>query len=74
MPDEADKNKKQVLFVEMKTRQTGHTISGAKEAVKNYGEIVFYKYDDDIFKGCVPASNRKQLLHQSTVTNLKYAV
>ena len=59
LPDEAAKNKKQVLFVEMKTRQTGHTISAAKEAMKNYGGLVFWKYDDDIFQGCVSASNRK---------------
>ena len=72
--DEADENKKQVLFVEMKTRQTGHTISAAKEAVKNYGELVFCKYDDDIFQGCMPALNRKQLLHQSMVTNLMYGL
>jgi hypothetical protein len=74
LPHESEENEKQVLFVEMKTRQTGQTISAAREAVKNYGELVFCKYDDDIFKGCVPASNRKQLLHQSMVTNLKYGL
>ncbi len=74
LPHESDENEKQVLFVEMKTRQTGKTISGANEAVQNYGQLVFCKYDDDIFKGCVPASNRKQLLHQAMVTNLKYGL
>ena len=40
LPHESDENEKQVLFVEMKTRQTGKTISGANEAVQNYGQLV----------------------------------
>ena len=64
LPEEADKEEEQILLVEMKTRQTVKAISAAKEAVKNHGDLLFCKYGDDVFNDCVPASNRKQLLHQ----------
>jgi hypothetical protein len=64
----------QVVFVEMKTRQSTRTIAKAREATNAHGDLVYCKYDDDIFCECVPNINRKQLLHQAAVTGLKYGL
>lgn len=41
---------------------------------ENYTKDVYFKYEDDVFKDCVPSENRKQILHQSMVTDLQYVL
>ena len=60
--------------VEIKTRVSANTIDDAVTARENYGEIVHCTYGDDIFNGCVPSNNAKQILHQALVTNFEYGV
>ena len=60
--------------VEMKTRSSPNTIEKAQKAASDHGKLVYCTYDDDKFKSCVPAENRKQLLHQALVTGLNYCV
>lgn len=42
--------------------------------MERHGQLVFCNYGDEKFHYCVPVDNRKQLLHQATVTDLKYGV
>ena len=42
--------------------------------MERHGQLVFCNCGDEKFHDCVPVDNRKQLLHQATVTDLKYGV
>eukprot|EP00984_Skeletonema_dohrnii_P027846 scaffold17539_cov76-Skeletonema_dohrnii-CCMP3373.AAC.1 len=75
-------NDDEIACVEMKTRSKENTIAKAEEAVERAkqnsidgdGKVVVCEYDDDVFKICVPAENRKQVIHQAVVTGLSLGV
>ena len=60
--------------VEVKTRVAESTIETATEALNDHGRIVFCDYNSDVFRDCVPAYNRSQVLHQAYVIDLKCVV
>ena len=64
----------QLACLEIKTRVSENTINVTEEAARKYGRLVYCTFDDEKFKICVPASNRKQIIHQALVTGLKYGV
>ena len=39
-----------------------------------YGDTVWCTYEDDVFRACVPAEHRKQILHQASVMGFNYAM
>ena len=51
-----------------------NTINVAEEAARKYGRLVYCTFDDEKFKICVPASNRKKIMHQALVTGFNYGV
>jgi len=58
--------------VEIKTRVKPDPIAAAENARQQHGYIVTCSYDDDVFKGCVPSQNRKQVVHQALVSDLDW--
>ena len=63
----------QWMTVEIKTRVAENTIYDAEVARDEHGAIVTCEYGDCVFKKCVPAQNRAQVIHQSLVTGLPWA-
>ena len=55
------KDNYKVIFVERKTGQSQERIANAVVLQEKYGQLVFCKYDDDMFKECVLNENKKQL-------------
>lgn len=49
-----------------------NTINAAEEATSKYDQLVYCTFDDETFKICVPASSRKQIMHQALVTGFNY--
>ena len=60
--------------VEIKTRVAEGTIDDAEEAVREYGSKVECIFGDAVFRKCVLASNRRQVLHQAYVTGLTVGI
>ena len=56
--------------IEIKTRISKTTIEAAEVAVSNHGRIVRCHYDDEVFKECVLATNRIQVMHQAAITGV----
>ena len=67
-------DEEQIMFVEMKTRLAGSTISKSIDSWRKHGRLVYCNYGDECFNNVVPSSNRSQLIHQAMVTNLNYGV
>jgi len=73
---------KQLACVEIKTRVSANTImkaENAREAVRESsvhgdGKVAVCKYDDVVFKKCVPSANRKQVIHQAVVAGMRWGV
>ena len=73
---------KQLYCAETKTRVSNNTISNAeksRETIKEKslhgdGKVAVCKYDDDVFKKCVPSVNRKQVIHQAVVAGMSWGV
>ena len=55
--------------VEIKMRVASQGKINAIENEKEYSHIIECVYNDDLFKKCVPAEHRKQILHQAAVIN-----
>jgi hypothetical protein len=61
--------------VEMKTRLSDDTtIRRATLVARKHGVHVQCKYNDEVFKDCVPSENRLQVMHQVYVTGLRWSV
>ncbi len=63
-----------VACVEIKTRVGESTIEKAVNLSKDKGRIVHCSYNDPLFKECVPAEHRAQVLHQAFVCGLSCGV